>query len=132
MSVEFLKMSVDFFEDSAREFRWRISDGSDILHSCHEGFSSKHNALQNLFLNHAMISMFVAEAAGSDNNTPGRVRFFDGSNGEVWWNLRAANGEIIGKSHKGFKNKSEALDNLVKTYTFLALFVARNAQDSLK
>jgi len=127
-------MSVEFFKDSADEKRWRITDEAtpdgepEMVHSCHEGFSTDAGALHNLFLNHAMMSAYVRGLAGS-RTAVDRVQFDTGNDGKVWWKIDGANGECIGKSHKGFPTKVAAVDNLIVTYTMLAMFVALHAQE---
>lgn len=122
-------MDVEFFKDSADEFRWRAKDDSGIVHSCHEGFSSNHNAIQNLFLNHAMMFVLVTEIATKKEAVNlDKIRFDLGKDDKIWWKIKAENGEIIGKSHKGFGDKKEAFDNLVTTYTILAMFIASHTR----
>jgi hypothetical protein len=55
-----------------------------------------------------------------------------GSDDQIWWRIKAANGEIIGKSHKGFDSRPLAVDNLIMTYTMLAMFIALHAQEQNK
>jgi len=130
-------MPVQFFQDKAQENRWRVVDEDDgyILHTCHEGFSSGHNALQNLLINHAMMSVFVAHmaAGGALEDLPGDSVYFEMGNDQlVWWKIKAKNGEIVGKSHKGFDSNPEAADNLIVVYTMLAMFIAIHAQEQNK
>ena len=76
-------MSIEFYIDKAGEHRWHVLEGDDITHACHEGFSSKHNALQNLFTNHAMMGIFVAGvAAGLAGEDSARVYNAVGKDGK--------------------------------------------------
>lgn len=124
-------MGIEFFEDKAEDHRWRVVDPEErlLIHSCHEGFSSRHVALQNLFLNHAKMSNFVAGLAGNANNAGQHVEFYEGADHMTWWRITAANGEIIGASNSGFPGEPEAVDNLIMTYTMLAMFIAMHAQE---
>jgi hypothetical protein len=124
-------MGVDFFEDSAEEHRWRVGDDAGIVHSCHEGFKRRHDALQNLFLNHAFMSVFVSGIAANSEGSDW-IDFKTGADEKVWWSIKAHNGEIIGKSHKGFDSRPLAVDNLIMTYTMLAMFIALHAQEQNK
>ncbi len=131
-------MGVEFNKDSAGEDRWKIADtdGGDPIHACHEGFSSKHNALMNLFINHAMMSIWVNAVANGDGYSPklekGSVQFRKSKkDGKTRWRITAANGEIVGASHKGFDDKSLAADNLIMTYTMLAMYIAQHALDKV-
>jgi len=128
-------MSVEFFEDKSGEQRWNVSDDGDIIHSCHEGFKRRNGALQNLFLNHAMMSVFVRGLAGSekrasDDNARSRVQFDIGKDDKVWWKIYAVNGEPIGKSHMGFDSEAHSIDNLIMTYTMLSMYIAMHAQEN--
>ena len=81
-------MGVEFFEDSAEEHRWRVEDDEGVIHTCHEGFKRQSFALQNLFLNHAMMSVFVSSFAGSGSNphdVEKRIQFFKGSDENSNW-----------------------------------------------
>ena len=123
-------MGVEFYEDESDEHRWRVVDAEEDgpIHACHEGFSSKWGALQNLFLNHARMSNFVSGIAGNlEFNS--RPEFFIGKDKKTWWRITASNNEIIGSSHKGFNSRVEAVDNLIMTYTMLAMFIAMYAQE---
>jgi len=135
-------MGVEFNKDSANEDRWRVYDPEEdvVIHACHEGFSSKHNALTNLFINHTMMSMWVratAQGKGYSEEVTfpifgtGYVTFEDDKKGKVRWQLKSTNGEIVGASHKGFETKSLAADNLIMTYTMLAMYIAQHALDKV-
>ncbi len=130
-------MGVEFNKDVAGEDRWRVVDieEDDIIHACHEGFSSKHNALMNLFINHTMMSIWVNAVANGDfyklRFKEGAVDFENDRDGRIRWQIRASNGEIVGASHKGFNDKHLAADNLIMTYTMLAMYIAQFALDKV-
>ena len=121
-------MRVKLYTDKAGEHRWHIlGEGDEVIHACHEGFSSKHNALNNLFVNHALMAIFLAQVAQGnrpDNLKGASVYFEEDKGGKDRWKVRAANGEPVGQAHKGFDDTFEAMDNLVMTYTMLSMFVA--------
>ena len=125
-------MRVKFYIDNAGEHRWHIlGEDDEVIHACHEGFSSKHNALNNLFINHTLMGIFVAQVAQgnrSDNLTGASVYFEVDKAEKDRWKVRGANGEPVGQAHKGFEDTFEAMDNLVMTYTMLSMFVAGVAQ----
>ena len=125
-------MTVEFYEDKKQEHRWHIleDDEDSPVHACHEGFSSKHNALHNLFINHAMMNIFVASVARGSEEEGARtnISFEKGNDKKVRWKIRADNGELVGQAHKGFDDTFEAMDNLIITYTMLTVFVAQVAQ----
>jgi len=138
--------TVEFYQDSKGEHRWHVleddEDGTPaaalheskrkVTHACHEGFSSNHNAVQNLFINHAMMSIFVGAVARGDAEAGAEatgIYFEEDADQNVRWKIKSANGEIVGASHKGFDDTFEAMDNLVITYTMLTVFVAQAAQD---
>lgn len=128
-------MGIEFYKDVDSEDRWRIvgSDEDDIIHACHEGFSGKHNALTNLFINHAMMSIWIRHVAKGDGYKlkfdKGTVNFENDRDGKIRWQIKASNGEIVGASHKGFNDKHLAADNLIITYTMLAMYIAQFALD---
>lgn len=128
-------MSVEFYKDIGSEHRWRVTDGehqgADILHGCHEGFSSKGGALHNLFVNHMFMNIFVQSAAGGmEVSTDGDsgVWFEEGKDQKIRWKIKSGNGEIVGQSHQGFATEAAATDNLIIIYTMLTMFVAEVAQ----
>ena len=128
-------MSVEFYKDNANEHRWHVLEEAegkgdpDIVHACHEGFSSEHNALQNLIINQTLMSIFVATVArGNGETASGNVYFEEGKDQKVRWKIRADNNEPVGQAHKGFDDTFEAMDNLLITYTMLTMFVAQVAQ----
>ena len=124
-------MGIEFFEDKIEEHRWRVVHPEEdlLIHSCHEGFYDKHGALQNLFLNHAKMSNFIAGLAGNVDSAGKPIEFYEGKDHRTWWRITAANGEIIGASNDGFSGEPEAVDNLIMTYTMLAMFIAMHAQE---
>jgi len=127
-------MAVEFYEDNAEEHRWRIVDEDEVIHTCHEGFVRSGGALHNLFLNHAMIGVFVTRLAGGSNEDVSsddeeNIRFDTGNDEKIWWKIQSKNGKIIGKSHKGFDSKTLAVDNLIMTYTMLSMFIAMHAHE---
>jgi len=126
-------MGVGFNKDSANEDRWRVYDPEEdvVIHACHEGFSSKHNALTNLFINHTMMSIWVRAIAQGDAFGTEHITFDDDNKGKVRWQIRSTNGEIVGASHKGFDAKSLAADNLIMTYTMLVMYIAQFALDKV-
>lgn len=126
--------NTEFYTDKAGEHRWHITiddDGDDgAIHACHEGFSSKYNAVQNLFINHAMMSIFVGSVARGDQEVGAEaagIFFEEDADEKVRWKIKGANGELTGASHKGFEDTYEAMSNLVITYTMLTVFVAEAA-----
>ena len=120
-------MSVEFYQDAKQEHRWRVTDGDDIIHACHEGFSSYSNALQNLLINHASMSIFVNSIARG-NADQAQVSFEEDKDQKARWRIKADNSEIVGAAHKGFDDVLSAMDNLILTYTLLTIVVAEVAQ----
>lgn len=126
-------MSVEFYKDKGgKEYRWHIlEDGEDApIHACHEGFSSRHRALQNLFINHSMMSLFVNCIARGDitlGQNLSNIRFDEGGDG-IRWKIQSDNHEIVGMAHRGYKTIYDAVDNLIITYTMLTMYVAQAAQ----
>ncbi len=136
--------TVEFYRDKAEEHRWHIFEDDEsgapaaaphsskriVMHACHEGFSSDHNSKQNLFINHALMSIFVAGVARADGKPAAGNVYFEGDADErIRWKIRADNGEIVGMAHKSFDDTFDAMDNLIITYTMLTVFVASVAQE---
>lgn len=124
-------MSIEFYTDKAGERRWHVLDGKDITHACHEGFSSKYNALQNLFINHALMSIFVAGVASDNEDLLETVSIEVGNDGKFRWKIRAGNNEVVGIAHQGFDTRDAAVENLIHTYTMLSVFVTKSARAKL-
>lgn len=124
--------SVQFFLDSKNLHRWSVVDDINDIHICHTGFSSRHDAIQNLFINHAMMSIFVGSVARGDMeagaNASGVIIENDNDK-EFRWKIRSQDGSLTGKSYDAFNNAFEAMDNLIIIYTLLTVFVASVAQE---
>lgn len=123
--------SVQFFLDSKNRHRWSVIDDINDIHICHTGFSSRHDAIQNLFINHAMMSIFVGSVARGDMeagaNASG-ISFEKDEEGKFRWNIKSSD-ELTGMSYDGFGNVFEAMNNLIIIYTLLTVFVASIAQE---
>jgi uncharacterized protein YegP (UPF0339 family) len=52
-------------------------------------------------------------------------------NQEWYWQLKAANGEIVAGSSEGFASKANAINNLLITHSMLSTELARLAQSKL-
>ena len=125
-------MSIEFYQDKANEHRWRIMEEGDDspIHACHEGFSGRHKAFQNLLINHSMMSIFVNSVARGEiklGKDLGNVRFDEDGDG-IRWKIEADNHETVGMAHRGYKTIYDAVDNLIITYTMLTMYVAQAAQ----
>jgi uncharacterized protein YegP (UPF0339 family) len=122
---------IEFYVDDAEEHRWRIVDEEDgaIIHACHEGFTAKTGALNNLLINSSMLNVFVARLARGDDNgaSNSSVAFNQDNDDKIRWRATANNGEIVGASHKGFGSMMGAVNNLMITHTMLTVFIAELA-----
>lgn len=117
-------MGVEFYQDKSSQSRWKVVDqDGELVHDCHESFVRIGGATNNMFVNHALMGIFINTLVkGGDLQE--EVYFEDDKAGKARWKMKSANGEIVGVSHKGFDTKSQAFDNLVSTYTLLSIYVA--------
>jgi len=120
---------VEFSKDKSGEDRWSIVDEDGVIHACHEGFSNRHNAVQNLFINHAMMSIFISGVARGEGGDASGIYFEEDADQKIRWKIKSKNGEVTGCAHKGFADMWEAMNNLIVIYTMLAVFVAETAAD---
>lgn len=93
----------DVYEDSAGEYRWRLTSGSDIIADSGEGYSSEDGARQ-------AVSRVQGDAAGADVLEVGTPHFdlFEDQSGEYRWRLVSSNGRIIADSGEGYSSKGNA------------------------
>ena len=56
------------------------------------------------------------------------VEFYEDSEVQHRWRIKADNGEIVAASSEGFTSKSNAVNNLLMTYTMLSVYVAELAK----
>lgn len=124
-------MGVQFYKDDNGKYRWCTVDGEglDDVHVSHCGFSRQLEAAQNLFTNHAMMSIFIGAVARGEEEVGGEASglSFEIKDGKTIWVIRH-NDELIGMSYFVFDDKYSAMDNLIILYTTLSVFVASMAQ----
>lgn len=124
-------MGVQFYKDDNGEYRWCTveEDGIDDIHVSHKGFPRRFDAAENLFINHAMMGIFVSAVARREEEGGSEASglSFELKEGKTLWTIRH-DGNLIGMSYFAFDDKFSAMDNLIILYTTLSVFVASMAQ----
>lgn len=91
------------YEDSAGDYRWRLTSGSDIIADSGEGYSSKRNAQEAV----TRIQEDASDADVLDAGTPHFELYQDRAE-EYRWRLIASNGRIVADSGEGYSSESGA------------------------
>lgn len=94
--------SWEFYEDKKGEWRWRRTVGQgNIVGASTEGYKAKADAVKN------------AEHYGYNGkyNPAGSWELYQDKKSEWRWRHTAVNGNIIGASSEGYKNRADALKN---------------------
>lgn len=95
--------SFEIYEDTAGEYRWRLTSGSDIVADSGEGYSSKRGARDS-------VERIQDDASSADILESGTPHFelFEDRAGEHRWRMIASNGRIVADSGEGYSSKSGA------------------------
>ena len=95
--------SWEFYEDKKGEWRWRRTapNTNIIVGASTEGYKARADAVKN------------AEHYGYNGkfNAAGKWEFYEDKKGEWRWRHTAVNGNIIGASTEGYKNKADCTAN---------------------
>lgn len=93
----------DVYEDSAGEYRWRLTSGSDVIADSGEGYRSESGARE-------AVARVQGDAEGADVLEVGTPHFdlFEDRADEFRWRLVSSNGRIIADSGEGYSSKSGA------------------------
>lgn len=125
-------MGVSIYKESDRYF-WKITEDDEVIHVSHVGFDSRFDALQNMFINHTMMGIFVsaiasrslADSYNASNGQRDGVSFIN-SDGKIRWQI-VSGGDVVGKSND-HDDIFEAIDYITIIYTMLSVRVAELAQ----
>jgi len=104
--------TIEIYEDSAGEFRWRLTSGNDIVADSGEGYASRDGARQ-------AAKRFQEYAPEADTLVVGKAAFevYEDSGGEHRWRLRHRNGNILADSSEGYSSRSGARDAIDRLKT---------------
>lgn len=93
----------EVYEDSAGEYRWRLTSGSDIIADSGEGYSSESGARK-------AVARVQGDAEGADVMEVGTPHFdlFEDQSEEFRWRLVSSNGRIVADSGEGYSSKGGA------------------------
>lgn len=92
----------ELYQDNKEEWRWRrTASNGNIVGKSSEGYKNKSDAVKN------------AERYGYNGkfNADGKWEFYEDKKGEWRWRHTVMQGNIIGASSEGYKNKKDAVAN---------------------
>jgi len=89
-------LKFEIFEDKDKEFRWRLKQGEEILGTSGQGYKAKDSCKKGI----ESVKKAVESPKGFESCEDNAKAFR--------WRLKAANGQVIGASNKGYKEKGEA------------------------
>jgi uncharacterized protein YegP (UPF0339 family) len=96
----------EFYQDKKSEWRWRrTATNGNIVGASSEGYKAKADATAN------------AKRHGYENDTTDykdKWEFYQDKKGAWRWRRTATNGNVVGKSTQGYKEKVSATDNAKK------------------
>jgi uncharacterized protein YegP (UPF0339 family) len=84
------------FEDSAKEFRWRLKHGDEIVGTAGQGYKEKSGVKK------AIESVKKGVESGKD-----KFEVYEDNAKAYRWRLKAANGQIVAAANKGYKAKAD-------------------------
>lgn len=112
-----MREKVDFYENEAKEWRWRVVAGNEkIIGASSEGYKRRVNAENNfnsLLLYCREVDIKIAsssEERSEDARHP--LEFYKDKAGDWRWRVQAQNSRLVHASTEGYKNHSDAVDNL--------------------
>ena len=86
----------EVYEDKAKEFRWRLKQGDDILGTAGQGYKEKSSAKKAI----------ESIKKGLENDKD-KFEVYEDKGKEYRWRLKAANGQIVAASNKAYKDKAD-------------------------
>ena len=93
--------SFELYEDSAGEWRWRLTSGNDIIADSGEGYSSKSAARDAI----GRVKEDGPTASVLEYGTP-HFEVYEDSAGEWRWRMVASNGRIVADGGEGYSSRS--------------------------
>jgi len=104
VTVTWYRMSMyELYQDSADEWRWRLTSGGDIIADSGEGYSSKSGARDAI----ERVQGDAPTASVLEYGTPHFEVYQDAAD-EWRWRMVAANGRIVADSGEGYSSKGSA------------------------
>ena len=103
-----MSATIELYEDSAGEYRWRLRhDNGNIIADSGEGYSSKSGAKDAI----ERVKQYGRDAPALDV-TSSAFEVYEDSAGEYRWRLRHRNGNILADSGEGYASRSAAEDGI--------------------
>jgi uncharacterized protein YegP (UPF0339 family) len=90
-------LSFELYQDAAKEFRWRLRQGDDILGTAGQGYKDKASATKSI----------EAVKKGLENGKDTFEVYQDNAKA-FRWRLKATNGQVVAAATKGQKTKGDA------------------------
>jgi uncharacterized protein YegP (UPF0339 family) len=99
------EMDFEVYEDTAGEYRWRLTSGNDIVADSGEGYASRDGAEE-------AVDRVTEYAPGAGLLEIGQAAFevYEDAGGEFRWRLRHRNGNILADCGEGYTDRTSVLD----------------------
>lgn len=100
----------EFYQDAGGEWRWRATaSNGEIVGTSHEGYKNKEDCEANAHLlgNESGLQKFIHKF---QHHTL-KWEFYKDAKTEHRWRVTSPNGEIVGASNEGYKNKADCETN---------------------
>lgn len=97
-------LTFQVFQDKAKEFRWRLKQGDDIIATSGQGYKAKASCLKGI--------EGIKKGLKDGKDT---FEIYEDNAGEYRWRLKASNGQVVASANKGFPAKADCqkLVNLI-------------------
>jgi uncharacterized protein YegP (UPF0339 family) len=89
-------LKFEIFEDKAKEFRWRLKQGDDILGTAGQGYKEKAGCKR------AILGIKKGLEADKD-----KFEVYEDNAKAFRWRLKAANSQTVAAANKGYKTKAD-------------------------
>ncbi len=89
-------LKFEVYEDNAKEFRWRLKQGDDILATAGQGYKEK-----------ASVKKGIDGIKKGLENDKDKFEIYEDNANAYRWRLKAANGQIVAAANKGYKTKAD-------------------------
>src|SRR5262245_14601592 len=89
-------LTFEVFEDKAKEFRWRLKQGDDILGTAGQGYKEKGSCKKSI----------ESIKKGLENDKD-KFEVYEDKGKDYRWRLKASNGQIVAAANKGYKDKAD-------------------------
>jgi len=96
-------LKFEVFQDKEKEYRWRLKQGDDIIGTAGQGYKEKASCKKGIE------SVQKGLESGKD-----KFEVYEDNAKAYRWRIKAANGQVVGSSNKGYKDKADC-EKVVET-----------------